>query len=108
MSLQSTRDKNHGLRCQNGQRCPYNCNPVSKAGSGYRAGSGSIRMTKPEDDISKPNNLGGDEGRSPGNFDYTQWRQEHLGSMAFDEISREAVAYAKEHPYQLKSQKAGG
>ena len=65
-------------------------------------------MIGAEKDISGPDNLGGDVGRSSGNFDYTQWRQEHLGSMAIDEISREAVAYAKEHSYQLKSQKAEG
>ncbi len=49
-------------------------------------------MKGTEKDISGPDKLAGDVGRSPGNFDYTQWRQEHLGSMEFDAISREAVA----------------
>ena len=41
-------------------------------------------------------------------FDYTQWRREHFGNMDADTFLDAAVAYAKEHPYQLKSQKAGG
>ena len=41
-------------------------------------------------------------------FDYTKWRQEHLGGMSLDEISSGAVAYAKEHPRQLKSQMVDG
>lgn len=65
-------------------------------------------MTKAENDISGPDNLGGDVGRSSGNFDYTQWRREHFGNVEADAFLDTAVAYAKEHPYQLKSQKAGG
>lgn len=41
-------------------------------------------------------------------FDYTQWRREHFGNMDADAFLDAAVAYATEHPYQLKSQNAGG
>lgn len=41
-------------------------------------------------------------------FDYTKWREEHFSGMSLEEISRGAVAYAKEHPLQLKSQKVEG
>ena len=65
-------------------------------------------MKGTEKDISELDNLGGDLGPSPGNFDYTQWRREHFGNMEADVFLDTAVAYAKEHPYQLKSEKAEG
>ncbi len=31
--------------------------------------------------------------------DYTEWQREHYDAMDPEEISREAIAFAKAHPY---------
>ncbi|MCR4764358.1 MAG: hypothetical protein K5696_12600 [Lachnospiraceae bacterium] len=36
-------------------------------------------------------------------FDYTKWQREYFDQKSPDQIHREAVEYAKNHPYQGKA-----
>lgn len=33
-------------------------------------------------------------------FDYTVWRREYFDNKSLDEINKEAVSYAKQHPHR--------
>ena len=33
-------------------------------------------------------------------FDYTIWHREYFGDMGLDEIKKEAVSFAEEHPHK--------
>ena len=33
-------------------------------------------------------------------FDYTKWQREYFDAMPADKLHKEAVTYAKEHPYR--------
>lgn len=35
-------------------------------------------------------------------FDYTVWRREYFDGMTLEQVSEEAVAYAKSHPHKGK------
>jgi hypothetical protein len=38
-------------------------------------------------------------------FDYTRWQREYFDKMEPDQFNKEAVNYAKEHPFKGKAQR---
>jgi hypothetical protein len=38
-------------------------------------------------------------------FDYTRWQREYFDKMEPDQFNKEAVNYAKEHPFNGKAQR---